>query len=137
MSIGFFLDSGLSQPATRIYATAAADGSGSSDHVVWLGGADATREHVAASDPGVDPAQVSVFDAADGDSLLPSTVSLATTQGGLDTATPGASLSLGATIGGGSANAVAVWVRVDAPEIDPAIYDNLALITNALISRVA
>lgn len=136
MSIGFFLDSGLSQPAARINATAAADGSGSSDHVIWLGGTDATREHVAASDPGVDPIEVSVFDAAGGDLLLPSSLMLATTQGGLDTATPGASLSLGATIGGGSANAVAIWVRVDAPEIDPAIYDNLALMTNAMISRV-
>jgi len=137
MSIGFFLDSGLSQPAFRIAATAAADGTGSSDHHFWLGGTDATREHVAASDPGVDPIEVSVLDAAGGDSLLPSSLMLATTQGGLDTATPGAALTLGATVGGGAANAVSVWLRVDAPEIDPAIYDNLSLVTNALISRVA
>lgn len=135
MSIGFFQDSGLSQPAARLNATAAADGSGSSDHVVYLGGTEATREHVAASDPGTDPIEISIADSEGGLSLLPSALRLALTQGGLATATPGDPLDVGTSIAGGSANAVAVWVRVDAPEIDAAIYDNLNLTTNDLISR--
>lgn len=137
MSIGFFLDSGLSQPAARIRSTAAADGDGSSDHRVWLGGTDATREHVAASGPGIDQIVVSITDSEGGMLLPASALTLATTQGGLDSTAPGNPLAVGAAITGGSANAVSVWLRVDAPEIDPAIYDNLSLITNALISRVA
>ncbi len=135
MSIGFFMDAGLAQPAARLSATAAADGSGSSEHVFYLGGTDATRKHVAASDPGLDPIEVSIDDSEGGMSLLPSALRLATTQGGLATATPGAPLAVGASIVGGAANAVAVWVRVDAPEIDAAIYDNLSLVTNAVISQ--
>lgn len=135
MSIGFFLDSGLAQPAARLSATAAADGSGSSEHVFYFGGTDATRKHVAASDPGVDQIEVSIEDSAGGTALLPSALRLATTQGGLGSATPGAALSVGTSIIGGSAHAVAVWVRVDAPAIDAAIYDNLWLVTNALLSQ--
>jgi len=135
MSIGFFTDSGLSQPATRLNAMAAADGTGSSDHRFYLGGTDATREHVAASDPGVDAIEVSISDGAGGTSLPPSALRLATTQGGLASATPGAPLAVGTSIAGGSAHAVSVWIRVDAPAIDAAIYDNLALTSNALISR--
>lgn len=135
MSIGFFQDAGLAQPASWLSATAAADGAGSSDHVFYLGGTDAAREHVAASDPGVDPIEVSISDSAGGTLLLPSALRLATTQVGLSTASPGAPLNVGTAIAGGSAQAVAVWVRVDTPVIDPAIYDNLSLTTNALISR--
>lgn len=135
MSIGFFLDSGLAQPAARLTATAAADGSGFSEHVFYFGGTDVTRKHVAASDPGVDEIEVSIEDDDGGMSLLPTALRLATTQGGLAMATPGAPLLVGASIVGGSANAVTVWVRVDAPEIDAAIYDNLFLVTNAVISQ--
>lgn len=135
MSIGFFLDAGLAQPAARLSATAASDGAGFSEHVFYLGGTDATRKHVAASAPGSDPIQVSIADSEGGTSLLPTALRLATTQGGLATATPGAPLSVGASILGGSAHAVAVWVRVDAPAIDAAIYDNLSLVTNAVISQ--
>lgn len=135
MSIGFFQDSGLSQPAARLNATAAADGSGSSDHVFYLGGTEAAREHVAASDPGTDPIEVSIADSEGGTSLLPSALRLALTQVGLNAATPGDPLTVGTSIAGGSAHAVAVWVRVDIPETDPAIYDNLSLVTNPLISQ--
>lgn len=135
MSIGFFLDSGLAQPAARLSATAAADGLGWSDHCFYLGGTDASRKHVAASDPGVDPIEASIADSAGGTSLLPSALRLATTQGGLATATSGAPLAVGTSITGGSAHAVAVWVRVDIPATDPAIYDNLSLVTNALLSQ--
>lgn len=139
MTIGFFLDSGLAQPAARLAATAAEDGIGYSDHCFYLGGTDATREHVAASDPGVDDIEVSIADDADdagGMALLPSALRLAATQGGLDTAMPGDPLAVSASIAGGAAHAVAVWVRIDAPAIGAAIYDNLTLATNALISRV-
>lgn len=136
MSIGFFLDSGLSQPAARISATAAADGDGSSDHRVWLGGTDATREHVAASGPGVDQIVVSIADSGGGMLLPASALTLAMTQVALDATAPGNPLAVGTAIAGGSSNAVSVWLRVDAPEIDPDIYDNLTLVTNPLISRV-
>jgi len=135
MSIGFFQDAGLAQPASWLSATAAADGAGSSDHVFYLGGTDAAREHVAASDPGVDPIEVSISDNAGGTLLLPSALRLALTQGGLATATPGDPLAVASVIPGGAANAVAIWVRVDAPEIGAALYTNLSLTSNDLISR--
>lgn len=135
MTIGFFTDSGLTQPAARLSAVGAANGSGSSDHQLYLGGTDATREHVAASDPGVDAIEVSISDSEGGASLLPTALLLATSQIGLATATPGDPLDVGTSIAGGSANAVTVWVRVDAPAITAAIYDNLSLTTNDLISR--
>lgn len=51
----------------------------------------------------------------------PETLKLATTQGGLAAATPGASLDLGVTvINGGSVNAVEIWVEAD----------NIAALTN-------
>ncbi len=135
MSIGFFQDFGLSQPATRLLATAASDGAGSSDHLFYFGGTDVSREHVAESDPGVDNVVISIADSSGGTLLLPSALKLAVAQVDLDTATPGASLSVGTNIIGGAANAIPVWVRVDAPAIAAMIYNNLTLTTNALLSR--
>lgn len=133
MSIGFFADTGLSQPAARLSALADADGTGYSDHVFYLGNTTNGREYVAASDPGVDQITVSVTDSLNGASLLPSCVRLATTSGDLGSATPGAPLDVGASIPGSAY--VDVWVRVDIPVTAAAIYDNLGLTTNDLITR--
>ncbi len=135
MSIGFFLDSGLSQPAARLVVAAATDGSGYSDHLRYLGHTTSSREYVAASDPGVDEITVSIDDSAGGTSLLPSAIRLAVVQEDLGTATPGAALDAGTLIPG--YDPYPVWIRVDIPETPAAIYDNLSLITNDLISREA
>lgn len=135
MSIGFFQDSGLSQPAARITATAATDGTGYSDHIYYLGNTTGGREYVAASDPGVDEIAVSIEDSAGGTSLLPTALRLALAQVDLATATQGAALDVGTAIAG--FDSVEVWVRVDIPVTTSAIYDNLSLTTNDLISREA
>ena len=133
MSIGFFADTGLSQPAARLSALADADGTGYSDHVFYLGNTTTGREYVAASDPGVDEITVSVTDSLNGASLLPSCIKRAATSGGLGSATPGAALDVGTSIAGLAY--VEIYVRVDIPVTTAAIYDNIGLTTNDMITR--
>lgn len=133
--IGFFTDSGLSTPAARAFALQASDGSAPpADAVYYIGDPDSSRAWKAASDPGVDDITVSITDSAGGTSLLPAKLKLALTQGDLVSATPGAALDIATEITGGTANAVAVWVRVDSDVFAAGVYDNLSLATNDMIS---
>lgn len=135
--IGFFSDSGLSTAAARMTALQASDGTAPPvDVVAYLGDPDGSRIWKTASDPGVDDIVVSIEDAESGTSLLPSVVRMALAQEGLDSATPGESLTIGTTVDGGSANAVAVWLRFDSNVFAAGIYDNLSLAVNALIPEV-
>jgi hypothetical protein len=135
--IGFFTDSGLSTPAARMSALQASDGTAPPvDLVAYFGDLDASRVWKAASDPGVDDIVVTVFDSEGGESLLPSVIRLATTQVGLDTATPGAELNIGPSVDGGSANAITIWLRFDTNVFDAGLYDNLSLAVNALVAEV-
>lgn len=63
------------------------------------------------SDPGIDPITVSIVDSAPGGGVEASHIKLALSEAGLASATAGASLSLGASIDSGAANAVKVWVQ--------------------------
>ncbi len=134
--IGFFEDSGLSLPATRLRAMQASDGSSAAvDVVYYLGAADVDRTWFAASDPGVDDIVVSVVDSASGTALLPNTLRLALAAEDLDTATPGAALAIGTAVDPGSGSAVAIHIRVDSAAIAAGLYENLSLATNPLISQ--
>ncbi len=134
--IGFFADSGLSTPASRLSVLQATDGSAPVvDAVAYLGDPDASREWVAASDPGVDDIVVSLEDSESGASLLPSVFRLATTQGGLATATPGAALTIDTSIIGGTANAATVWLRCDTDTHAAGLFDNLSLAVNPLVAQ--
>lgn len=83
----------------------------SGDGVFYVGVASATRKIQAASDPGTDQIAVSIADSDAGTGVDAADIKLALSSAGLDAATGGASLNLGATINGGSANAVAVHYR--------------------------
>lgn len=132
--IGFFEDTGLTVPAARLLATQADDGSAPPyDCVRWLGAQAASVVYRADSDPGVDPVVVSIVDASGGAGIAATAVRLATSQAGLGSATPGAALSLPATIAGGPAGALAVWVRIDAPALAAGAHDDLSLTTNDLL----
>lgn len=129
-SLAFYQDAGLTTPATLLQATQAADGSAAAvDRVVYLGSTTAGKKFQAASDPGVDAISVSIADAASGSSVAASAVRLATSSGGLGSATPGAALALGTQILSGVANAIAVHVRIDTPPLATGVYTDLSLVT--------
>lgn len=65
----------------------------------------------AASDPGVDPILVFPVDDASGSGAAAANILLATTEIGLDSATPGASISIGTSLAGGLAGMVPIWIR--------------------------
>lgn len=111
LSFQLFADSALTEPLTSLVATHLVGSGAAVDQRVFFGSAESGVKLVAASDPGVDDILLSVADANPGDGHEPSAVRLATTQGGLDSATPGAALNLGAEVLSGAANAVEVWIR--------------------------
>lgn len=109
MSFGFFADAGLTVPLSslRHYSTQVGD------RLVYFGSADADRQLQDAANPGVANVQVTVADSASGSGLAASAIKLASTSGGLTSATGGAALSLGATVTSGVANAKPVHIRID------------------------
>jgi hypothetical protein len=134
VTYAFYLDAGLTQPAASLAFAQAADGtSAAATRVVWLGSPADGKKFQAASAPGTDAITVSIADSASGSGLLPAYVTLATSAAGLDTATPGAALSLGAQRLSGVANAVAIHVRVDTPALTAGTYADLSLTTNPLL----
>lgn len=107
-----YLDAGLtSQFDTSSPLTASAINGGSGDGVFWIGDPDDTIKIQADSDPGIDQIVVSITDADGGTGVAASAIKLALSSAGLASATGGASLNVGATILGGTANAVPVYFR--------------------------
>ena len=72
------------------------------DVQIWFGSATASRKARASSNPGVDQIAVTISDSATGSGEPASAVKLATSQGGLDSATAGASLNIGTQVLSGS-----------------------------------
>lgn len=136
ISFSFFHDSALTQPVdAENPITATQDTTNSMDPVdvqIWFGSTATGMVATAESDPGVDDILVTIVDADDETGEPDTAVSLATSQVGLDTATPGASLSLGTSIESGSANAIAFWVRIDDATEEAGAYTDLSLVTNDL-----
>ena len=93
------------------FAFAQAVNGSSGDGSFWVGTPTATNKLEAASDPGVDPIEIAIADGSPGGGVEATHIKLALTEAGLDTATGGAALSLGAQILGGAGNAVRVWYR--------------------------
>lgn len=72
-----------------------------------------TNKLQATSDPGVDPIEIDISDSSPGSGVEGSHMRLAVSEAALSSATPGAALSLGATINGGADKAVRVWFQWD------------------------
>lgn len=107
-----FSDSALTTPIDDVTGLSLSAVTGDSvDGVFYVGLTNASNKIQAQSNPGVDQITVSIADAASGSGAAASEIKLALSSVGLDTATGGAALNLGATINGGSANAVAVYWR--------------------------
>lgn len=133
-SLAFYADAGLTTPLTRLDAAQATDGNAPAvDRTVYLGSTAADTKFQATSDPGVDPIVVSIADSQTGLQIPATTVRLALTANGLNSATPGAALAVAAEILSEAANSVAVYVRFDAAAISAGNYDNLSLVTSETV----
>lgn len=136
VSLSFYSDAGLTTPLSSLIAVQASDNSlPAVDRVVYLGSTVSGNQFNAASDPGVDPITVSIVSSGAG--ILTSYVKLALSSGGLNTAVAGDPLDVGNTLLSGSANSLAVHVRIDLPAYAIGSYSNLTLETNQLIETVA
>jgi hypothetical protein len=130
----FKQDAGLTTAFALLSSAQAIDGSAAAvDRVAYLGSVLPAVKYLATIDPGVAPILVSIVDAVTGLQLPGSTIRLALTEAGLDVATPGADLAVGAEILSGSANAVEVWIRIDAAAAAAGLYDNLSLVTSETV----
>jgi hypothetical protein len=127
----FHLDAGLVTPKTgNLIIQQADDGStGPVDTVLYIGSNAASRKIQAVSNPGADPILVTIVDADPGPGQEASAIKLATTQGGLAAATPGASLNMGTTISSGPSNSQAVWIRIEANDLTIGTSTELSLKT--------
>lgn len=132
VSLGFYVDAGLTTPLSNLVAVQASDNSiAAVDSVVYLGSTVSGNKFQASSDPGVD--QIEVSPVSSGAGPLTTYLKLASSSGGLGSAVAGAPLAIGHTINSGSANSVAVHVRTDFPAYTVGSYTNLSLETNLLI----
>lgn len=129
-----FTDANLTIPFTgSLTAQQNVDGStGRQDFSLYLGSNTAGKLLKAESNPGVDQIVLSVVDAAAGSGHPASDVKLALTQGGLATATGGASLNLGTTIQAGVVNALRIWVGMTDSTQVVGTSTELSLTTNNL-----
>ena len=113
ISLGFFLDAGLTQPAPSLTFVHAIDDSlPFVKQRVFLGSPVGTSTFQAASNPGVDDIEVTIEDPNLPDGFDPIHVKLSDTELGLDSAVPGDPLVIGPQILGGAGNAAEVWVQV-------------------------
>ncbi|MDV7391110.1 hypothetical protein RZS08_07150 [Arthrospira platensis SPKY1] len=72
-------------------------------------------------------------DAAPGSGIETSAIRLALSSAGLASATPGAALSVGATLNSGPAGAVVVYVRTARGSLGVGSYSGLSLATNSVV----
>lgn len=114
-SFKLYVDSGLTTPfvGTWVAKHFPDQSQGDQEGVLYFGSVVASRIAQAASTPGVDTIDLTLFDndvdPGNGPELTDYKLSL--TQAGLDSAVAGAPLSIGTTISSGAGNAVPVWVR--------------------------
>jgi hypothetical protein len=137
-ALRFYQDSGMTLPAGILLATQADSGAaGPVDRVVWLGSPIPGSKFQAESNPGVAQISIAAIDSLAGLQLPASTVRLSLTNDGLGAAIPGAALDLGTQVFSGVGNALAVYIRIDAPAVAVGDYGNLALETVSTIEVAA
>lgn len=115
ISFAFFNDAGLTSPLVgNLQVQQASDGStGPVDINLFFGSNAVGRKVQAASDPGIDPILLDIVDAAPGSGHEDTEIKLALTQIGLDTASPGASRTLGNELLSEVGNATSIWIRIE------------------------
>lgn len=102
------------------------------DFQYFLGSLDADRKIEANSNPGVDNIVINVADTTPASGHETTEILLATTQLGLDSATPGASLTVGTSVTSGAANDFEFWVRVVNAVSTVGLTTELSFTTNSV-----
>lgn len=125
-TFAWYADAGLTVPLTRGDFVRGATPA-PVNRIVYFGSPVAGKLLQHASDPGIEPLQVTVVDAASGSGVAVADVKLASTFAGLDSAVGGAALNLGTTLASGAGNAVPVFVRVGGSIATPGNYDDVSL----------
>jgi hypothetical protein len=130
----FFSDSGLTTPiltsALKVVDLNYDGSSGNVDTAIYFGSPTTGRTLQAASSPGVDQIVATVTDSAVGTGQPDTLFKVALTQLGLDTADQ--TVDAGATLLGGAANAVTIWVRANITQGSPVVgaFEDLAVYLN-------
>lgn len=130
MAITFkvYHDSALTTPVTSGDPIAGTfNGAGSVDVQLWFGSTTTAVKAQVTSNPGVTPITLTPTDANSGGGEPATAIKLATTQGGLSSATAGAALSIGATVTSGTANAFPFWIRLTNALSTVGTYTDLTL----------
>lgn len=110
MSFNLYADSGLTTLVGASLEAIFAIGGAAAKKTVYLGSTNAAIKLQRQTSPGVNPIQVDIVDANTGGGQPDTAIRLATTEGGLASATPGGTLNLPNTINGGVSNAKAIWL---------------------------
>ena len=131
MPFGFYKDAGLSVPISTDYRHFSTQG----DRVLYFGNPASGFQLMDSADPGVATMQISVTDAnGPGTDFSVGNVVISSTSGGLDSATPGDPLDIGAVLLSGSANAIAIYIRfLDLNLADNGDYTDLGLAISDVI----
>lgn len=133
-SLKVYADAALSSVVYNPNILQKLDGTtGPVDLVFYFGSALTGKKIEALSNPGIDNIVLGVSDANASSGQSAAAVKLSATKAGLDTATAGASLSLGAQILSGAAGAVPVHARIQATLLTVGAYSGLSLNTNDLV----
>lgn len=127
---GFYEDAGLTVPQTL--GATVVDGAGPTDRIIYFGSPSAGKTLQAKSDPGTDQITVGPADADAGTGAPATAIKLALSAGGLDSATAGAAINVGATLSSGAANRVTLYVRTTQGALAVGSYADLSLTTNSV-----
>lgn len=131
ISLKFYKDSALTQSLDSATLTIDREiGGDPVDVAITLGSTNAQSVFQAA-DGG--PIVVSIIDGVAGDGgFTPSDFLLASSQSGLDTATPGQPLQINGGINGGAYNGASIWIRFFGTSPTPKTSIDLGLVTNPI-----
>jgi hypothetical protein len=133
-SVDLYIDSALTTLAA-MPLTFAQDTAGATpphQRVFYFVSKDTGLTFYAQSAPTVDLITISIEDASPGSGQPASAIKLATTQGGLASATGGAALEIGASFDSGVENAVTIWVQFDDTTATAATDTAISLICSDL-----
>lgn len=138
ITFDFFTDTGLTSPAaTPLLISHNTDFSDNpQDFQFFLGSATAGLKIQATSNPGIDNIVISAADTSPASGHETTEIKLATTQGGLTAATPGASLTVGTTVNSGAASDFEFWMRVTNAVAVVGTSSELSITTNNLTETV-
>lgn len=118
ISLKFYTDAALTTELTTLEINQLFDGSSPDvDKIIYWGSVIAGRVFKATSDPGVDPIVIDIIDASAGAGIEDTNLKLALTSANLDSATAGASLTVGTQVLSGVGNAIAIHARSDTPTL--------------------